>query len=166
MATTNLHSQSPKPFTGRHMLMLMVAFFSVIITVNMTMAYLASSSWTGLVVKNSYVASQQFNDELAKSREIAKLGWSVPLTLSTKEAIIEARDANGKSLRGATVMLILQRPITDRDDQTVTLTEVAPGLYQAAVELLPVQWDASMRMISANGIHYRQDHHVVLKADH
>ena len=39
----------------------MLAFFGVIIAVNVVMATLASTSWTGLVVENSYVASQEFN---------------------------------------------------------------------------------------------------------
>ena len=51
-------------FTGRHMAIIMVAFFGVIIAVNLTMATLASRSWTGLVVKNSYVESQKFNSVL------------------------------------------------------------------------------------------------------
>ena len=45
-------------FTGFHMLACMIVFFGVIVAVNLTMATLASQSWTGLVVKNSYVASQ------------------------------------------------------------------------------------------------------------
>lgn len=48
-------------FTGYHMIACVVSFFAVIIFANVTMAWFASSSWTGLVVKNSYVASQQFN---------------------------------------------------------------------------------------------------------
>ncbi len=58
----------PKPFTGRHMLFAMLAFFGVIIAVNLTMAVFATKSWTGLVVKNSYVASQAFNRELEQAK--------------------------------------------------------------------------------------------------
>ncbi|MCR9256787.1 MAG: FixH family protein [Alphaproteobacteria bacterium] len=161
MAASHSH---PKPFTGKHMLAIMIAFFGVIIAVNMTMAYLASSSWTGLVVQNSYVASQEFNGELDKARAQSKLGWSTPLMLSTEEALVEARDANGKPIKGAEVILLLQRSMTDRDDQAVTLTEVAPGLYRAAVDLAPVHWKASLRLKAANGVTYRQDHQILLKA--
>ena len=54
---------APKEFTGRHMLAIMLAFFGTIIAVNLVMAIFASRSWTGLVVKNSYVASQEFNEK-------------------------------------------------------------------------------------------------------
>ncbi|TGV41583.1 cytochrome oxidase, partial [bacterium M00.F.Ca.ET.168.01.1.1] len=42
-------TQKPREFTGRHMLVIILAFFGVVIAVNLTMATLASTSWTGLV---------------------------------------------------------------------------------------------------------------------
>ena len=51
----------PRTFTGRHMTMVLVAFFGTIIVVNFTMARFASSTFGGVVVENSYVASQHFN---------------------------------------------------------------------------------------------------------
>ena len=50
-----------RPFTGRHMAMILVAFFGVVIVVNLIMARYASSTFGGIVVENSYVASQEFN---------------------------------------------------------------------------------------------------------
>ena len=61
-------------FTGRHMLAAMLAFFGVIIAVNITMAVFAQTSWTGFVVRNSYVASQEFNGKVAAARAQAALG--------------------------------------------------------------------------------------------
>ena len=54
------HTPSQKTFTGRHMLLLVSAFFAAVIAANGTMAYFAARSWTGLVVENSYVASQEY----------------------------------------------------------------------------------------------------------
>ncbi|MGO4840209.1 FixH family protein, partial [Rhizobiaceae sp. 2RAB30] len=68
-------------FTGRHMLAIMVAFFGTIIAVNVTMATLAGRSWTGFVVKNSYVASQEFNRKAEQGRAQAALGWESRLTM-------------------------------------------------------------------------------------
>jgi nitrogen fixation protein FixH len=59
------------------MLFSMVAFFGVIITVNMIMARFAVTTWSGLVVPNTYVASQQFNAKAAQSRAIAAQGISM-----------------------------------------------------------------------------------------
>ena len=55
-----------REFTGWHMAITMIAFFGVIISVNLTMAILASSTWTGLIVKNGYVASQDRVTRLGK----------------------------------------------------------------------------------------------------
>ncbi|MGE3830257.1 MAG: FixH family protein, partial [Parvibaculaceae bacterium] len=62
--------------TGRFVFVLLVAFFGVIIAVNVTMAVFASRTWTGLVVENGYVASQHFNSELEQLRRQDKLGWT------------------------------------------------------------------------------------------
>jgi nitrogen fixation protein FixH len=66
-------------FTGRHMTGILVAFFAVVIAVNVAMATLAGSTFGGVVVDNSYVASQHFNlwlDEAARERAI---GWQAEL---------------------------------------------------------------------------------------
>ncbi|EJU14219.1 hypothetical protein LH128_04711 [Sphingomonas sp. LH128] len=67
--------QTRKPFNGKHMTAILVAGFGVVLAVNVTMATLASTTFGGIVVENSYVASQDFNrwlDEAAKERA---LGW-------------------------------------------------------------------------------------------
>ena len=69
-------------FTGRHMLAIMLVFFGLIIGVNVTMAVFASTSWTGLVVKNAYVASQEFNAKAAEARAQAALGLTAMLTIA------------------------------------------------------------------------------------
>jgi|SRR5512139_1136402 nitrogen fixation protein FixH len=62
-------------FTGWHMATLLVAFFGVVIAVNLIMARYASSTFGGIVVENSYVASQEFNGWLDAAKDQEKLGW-------------------------------------------------------------------------------------------
>lgn len=64
-------------FTGRHMAAIMIGFFGVVVAVNIGMARVAGSTFGGVVVENSYVASQNYNrwlDEAAKERA---LGWQL-----------------------------------------------------------------------------------------
>ena len=68
-------------FTGWHMLAIMIMFFGTIITVNLIMAWNASHSWSGLVVQNTYVASQQFNGKVALAKELAASGIEGNLTI-------------------------------------------------------------------------------------
>lgn len=77
---TPMQANSRKPFTGRHMLIIMIAFFGVVIAVNFTMATLASSTFSGVVVDNSYVASQHFNRWLDEAKTERALGWHAVAT--------------------------------------------------------------------------------------
>ena len=63
-------------FTGWHMTAVMVAFFAVVIAVNLTMAHLAIATFGGVTVENSYVASQKFNRWLDEAAREKALGWS------------------------------------------------------------------------------------------
>src|SRR5690606_31679205 len=58
-------------FTGWHMFGAMVLFFGVIISVNLYMAWQATHTWSGLVVKNTYIASQEFNGKVAEAKALA-----------------------------------------------------------------------------------------------
>src|SRR3546814_8186701 len=55
-------------FTGWHMLGAMLLFFGIVISVNLYMAWQATRSWSGLVVENTYIASQEFNGKVADEK--------------------------------------------------------------------------------------------------
>jgi len=63
--------------TGRTMTGIFCAFFGVVVAVNMLMATIATRTFGGVVVENSYVASQRYNGWLAQSRRQDRLGWKV-----------------------------------------------------------------------------------------
>ena len=63
-----------RELTGRHVLVITVSAFAVIIGVNLTLAYQAVATFPGLEVQNSYVAGQGFNDRKAAQEA---LGWTL-----------------------------------------------------------------------------------------
>ena len=65
---------SGRKFTGWHMTGILVAFFGVVVSVNVFMAQAAISTFDGTVVDNSYVASQKFNGWLDKAEAQKALG--------------------------------------------------------------------------------------------
>ena len=67
--------RKPFRFTGWHMLAILVAFFGVVMVVNVYMAHLATSTFTGEVTDNGYVASQNFNRWLDQAAKDKALGW-------------------------------------------------------------------------------------------
>ncbi|MGC4025457.1 MAG: FixH family protein [Mesorhizobium sp.] len=116
-------------FTGRHMLLIMFAFFGVIIAVNVTMAYLARSSWTGLVVENSYVASQQFNAKMAETRAQEALGWTSNLVIADGRVRYGLSDNSGNPVRLKSVSVTFMHPVDDREDEHFDLVRGGDGIF-------------------------------------
>lgn len=75
-------AKTPKPITGRKVALIFCSAFAVIIGVNLVLAFNAVSTFPGLEVKNSYVASQAFEED--RAAQIA-LGWDVSATVSDDE---------------------------------------------------------------------------------
>jgi nitrogen fixation protein FixH len=92
-----------REITGKHVLFFTVSAFAVIIAVNVVMAWKAISTFPGLEVKNSYVASQTFDAD--RDAQIA-LGWTMTPDY----------DAAAKELR-----LVF----ADKDGLPVTLAELS-----------------------------------------
>jgi len=118
-------------FTGRHMLGLMLAFFGTIIAVNLTMATVAGMSWTGFVVKNSYIASQEFNRKAEEGRAQAALGWTSSLAIADGMLHYRLADASGAIVAPRGVTATFRRPAYDAEDRTVTLERMSDGIFAA-----------------------------------
>jgi nitrogen fixation protein FixH len=118
-------------FTGRQMLYVMLAFFGTVITVNMTMAVLAQTSWTGLVVENTYVASQEFNRKAEEGREQAALGWTGTLTIAGGAVQYILTDASGASVAPRSVTAIFRHPAYEQQDRVISLSRMANGTFES-----------------------------------
>jgi len=127
-------------FTGWHMLAVMVAFFGVIIAVNLTMAFLASKSWTGFVVQNTYVASQQFNAKAAAARRQAALGWSGDFSIRDGRTRYSLADREGRPVALTGVTLKFMRPVDDREDRLVTLVRDGDGSFSTGEAVADGAW--------------------------
>lgn len=139
-----------RPFTGYHMIFVMVAFFGTIITVNLIMAYYANSTWSGLVVPNSYVASQEFNKTVADVKEQEARGWKDQLSASAGQIRFGMTTANGAPVALTSVSMIFRRPVTDRADAAVILKAEANGEWSATHPLADGIWIAEIDVTSPN----------------
>ncbi|MGE3830535.1 MAG: FixH family protein [Parvibaculaceae bacterium] len=126
--------------TGRFVFVLLVAFFGVIIAVNLTMAVFASRTWTGLVVENGYVASQHFNSELEQLRRQDKLGWTQRLEVKDGNLVVEFTRRDGSPVSRLSVTANAMRPVDDREDTALGLIETRPGHYEAREKLGFGRW--------------------------
>jgi len=142
---------APKPFTGWHMAGILGLFFGTVITVNMIMAWNATSSWTGLVVKNSYVASQEFNEVTAEKRRQLAMGWKATPAYEAGTLTLDMRDAGQAPIADAIITARLGRPAYEADDHLVQFAETAPGTYEGRTELSAGVWNADVTVTGAGG---------------
>jgi nitrogen fixation protein FixH len=146
----------PRRFTGWHMVAVMALFFGTIISVNLVMAWNASRSWSGLVVENAYVASQQFNDKMAETRAFAASGINGELTAG-HGAIHYALTRKGEPERTIdTVVAVLKRPVEEHEDMHVELVRMGDGVFVAEQSLKPGQWVADVTALAGGALVYRQ----------
>ncbi|MBP1851139.1 FixH family protein [Rhizobium halophytocola] len=134
-------------FTGRHMLATMVAFFGTIITVNFTMAYFAETSWSGLVVENTYVASQQFNGKAGTIRDMLASGIRSKLHASEHEIRYSLTMPDGRAVTADSVTAAFRRPVGEHQDFAAELTPAGNGLYVADHAVLPGHWIVEVKAV-------------------
>lgn len=140
---------SAQGFTGLHMLLATSAFFAVVIAVNVTMAFYASSSWSGLVVENTYVASQEFNRKAAAMKAMAASGVEGKLSIRGHEIRYDIRDKSGSPATVDEVVLNFKRPVGDHEDFHLTLRKTAEGRFEADHDIAEGDW--IVEAVSRNG---------------
>lgn len=150
------HLKPEFQFTGKHMVICMLAFFGVIIAVNMYMATLASKSWTGLIVKNSYVASQKYNGELQKAAEQNSRGWKSSVSYAAGTLVLTLRDENDKVLIFDNVGVEIGRPAFEQKDQNLQFMPLSTGSNKIAIHLEKGIWALKIKGQVA-GKEYRRD---------
>jgi nitrogen fixation protein FixH len=147
---------TPREFTGRHMLLTLVAFFAVVIAANTVLAVVAVGSWTGLIVHNGYDASQHYNEVLADARRQQLLGWHSELEGSAGGLVFKIKDSTGRPLPGLAVDAKLGRPTDAADDRAVALYDRGNGLYVADSALAAGAWNVQVNAHDSAGRHYRR----------
>lgn len=163
-------NSQPTQFTGKHMALCMIAFFGVIIAVNATMAVLASGSWTGLVVENTYVASQHYNDRLAKAKAQAAAGLSSQLTYRNGVLTFILKNGQGHPIAINDLTVALGRPAFEQQDRQITFQpnrqpQTAP-VYTFSLNLAPGLWSLTMTGTTAATDYQREERILISEYGH
>ncbi|MDA9445081.1 FixH [Bradyrhizobium sp. CCBAU 51745] len=136
-----------KPLTGTKVLLILVAFFGVVIGVNVTMMKLAIATLPGTDVDSPYAAGLAYDREISAAQDQASRKWQVNAHIERRadgNAVlqVEARDASGQPLTGLKFAGRLERPTDKRADLAVGLAEAGIGIYRGnAASVAPGQWD-------------------------
>lgn len=137
---------NPREFTGWHMAGVLGLFFGTIFTVNMWLAYSAGTTWTGLVVKNTYVESQRFNTRTQELRQQAANGWKTALVYETGTLAVQADNTLNADAKVASVVVKIGRPVQEGEDQILHLVDVGNGRFSSALDLGPGLWEAHVQV--------------------
>ena len=137
---TTASIKTPFRFTGWHMLAILVGFFGVVMAVNIYMAHLASSTFTGEVSDNGYVASQSFNHWLDEAAREKALGWNATVARQTDGRLVVT--VTGKGTEGATLSAEAARPLGTGQAELgeIAFTRGAGGSFVSNGKLASGRW--------------------------
>lgn len=142
-----------RELTGRHVLLIALAFFGVIIAVNGVMAWQAVATFPGIEVRNGYVASQSFE---AERQAQVRLGWSAETRLDDGLLRVAFTDAGGKPVDVAAVEGVFGRATEAAEDQTPAFARVGQSAFEAPVDAGRGQWVLQLRATAGDGTLFRQ----------
>ncbi|MBK5932624.1 nitrogen fixation protein FixH [Rhodovulum imhoffii] len=138
--------------TGRKVLIITVSAFAVVIAVNLTLAFQAVSTFPGLEVKNSYVASQEFDANRAAQQA---LGWQVEAVYDGGVLALRISEPDGTAAPVTGLEVVIGRATHVKDDQTPSFT-YADGLFRTPLDLAAGYWNLRLTAQGEDGALFRQ----------
>lgn len=141
-----------KPLTGRKVFAITATAFGVIIAVNLFMARQAIATFSGLEVRNSYIASQTFNEDRASQ---VALGWTVTADVEAGILALAFTDADGNPVDVTDLQATFGRATHVRDDQTPEFAYYN-GVFTAPVQAAPGNWNIRLVAHAPDGTAFRQ----------
>ncbi len=138
--------RAPRELTGRHVALILAAFFATTLLVNLSMAFLANRTWSGLLVANSYVESQRYNAVIAKGRADKALGWQVEASARRGRLELVLTDAAGEHLYPTALTAVARRAVNEVEDTPLTFARVDGSTYRAEQPLDPGAWNVSIEV--------------------
>ena len=144
-----------RKFTGWHMATVLIAFFGTVMAVNFIMARYATRTFGGLVVENSYVASENFNEWLAEAEAQRALGWdAIPVRRPDGRIALVVSGAPASAVPDA----IARHPLGRQPDMALTFERQPNGRFVSREALPEGRWIVRTRLISGENRWAREDH--------
>ncbi|MFO0995879.1 MAG: FixH family protein [Alphaproteobacteria bacterium] len=145
--------------TGRTVLLLLVAFFGVMLLANGALIVTALESWSGVTGPKPYERGLAYNRTLEAAREQAALGWRVESNFESTGSragtlVIDVHDSAGAPIDRAAVRAFFIRPTQAGHDFDAALSPRGGGRYGAPLEFpLPGQWQVAVEISIGASVH-------------
>jgi nitrogen fixation protein FixH len=136
-------------FTGWHALGIFVAGFGIVIAVNLYMAREALATFGGLVVENSYVASQDFNHWLDEAKQSKELGWKAHVTVPADRRVTIALEG---APAGAVLTGEAWHPLGTMADVPLTFVAQKDGTFVSKEQLPVGRWALRLEARAGNEV--------------
>jgi nitrogen fixation protein FixH len=158
----------PLLVTGWMVLGFMIAFFAVIVGVNVFMAHAAISTFGGVETASSYHAGQMFERDVAMAKAQDAQHWRVDAKVvraadGSTLVDITARDAAGVPVSDVVASASFSRPTDRRLDRTIVVRQSGPGHFNGSAELVAGQWDLVIELSRQDERVFRSKNRIVLK---
>jgi len=141
-----------REFTGRHAALLFGGAFTVIIGVNIALAVSAVRTFPGLEVKNSYVASQEFDERRSAQQG---LGWTVRADAKDGLVTLAITNAQGQPVQVNDLSATVGRATHVKDDINPDF-HFDGTAYVAPAVLADGNWNIRMTARAADGTEFAQ----------
>jgi nitrogen fixation protein FixH len=138
--------------TGRHVFWVTSTAFAVIIGVNALLAFKAVSTFPGLEVQNSYVASQGFD---ARKAAQESLGWQVEPAYAGGRIDLAFTDRTGQPVRVQDLQVLIGRTTSTADDVKPAFVR-SGDVYTAMQQLGRGKWMVKVTATAADGTLFEQ----------
>ncbi|MBI1407115.1 MAG: ferredoxin [Caulobacter sp.] len=148
--------------TGWHVLIGVVAFFAIVIAVDVLFITMAFRTFSGEVASNPYEAGLAYNRTLAEERAQASLGWSVAMTRPDDATVeIAIHDREGRPVSGLSGEAVFDRPATETGRKIVAVRVAGPGLYRLTVPDPSGAWDIRATLKRSDGQQFKVEQRLV-----
>jgi nitrogen fixation protein FixH len=144
-----------RPFTGRHLAAIMIAFFVVVIAVNVFMARQASATFGGIVVENSYVASQKFNRWLDEASSERARGWHADLARRGDGRLVVSLEGENVSPRA--ISAVARHPLGRQPDISLRFVAQPDGGFVSTRPLPDGRWRVRIEVQTGDGTPWRSE---------
>jgi nitrogen fixation protein FixH len=128
-----------KELTGRHVLLMLLAFFGVMLAVNAYFTVAAVKTFRGEDVKRSYRQGLDYNQTLQQRAQQSELGWTVAANTNVIaddriEILLSFNNQDSRGIGNLKITGGLSHRVDSRFDKQVTFRPVGGGRYKAVTE--------------------------------
>jgi len=125
---------------GHHVLFALIAFFGVIIVVNIIFVTQAFRTFSGEDEPRSYIQGINYNDVLERREAQAELGWTATSEVTRSGIRLEITDSADLPVTGLMMDSYLRHPTDSNLDIALTLNGDGPGVYAMQIDIPAGRW--------------------------